>query len=402
MSRPAPRPAARPATPAARPATAARSATKPATAARPAPAVKKPASPAVAARPATPGASGVKRPATGGPATAGRPSTGAISGARPTPGQLNNFLNLPGQGVSKPGASTLPSGANSAVAKHLQSPGAGVGKPGAGTLPARADGVGRAAGALAAGTGAVRVADRAGLRSNLADNRGERRTDRQQRLGDRADNIRDGLNDHYDHDHLFDDFWSDHADAHYHFHQNPVFWTWATWNTMRAFMPWNWGTPYYYDYGSGGNVYYEGDTVYASNTPVPASEYAEQAEELATSTPHVENPDQLEWLPLGVFALTQDGDPNAVPNMFLQLAVSKEGIIAGTYQNKSTGKSGAVEGMVDKDSQRAAWTIVTKNTPIMETGLSNLTMNETSALVHFADGQTQQWLMVRVENPEAK
>ena len=30
----------------------------------------------------------------------------------------------------------------------------------------------------------------------------------------------------------------------------------------------------------------------------------------------------------------------------------------------------------------------------------NLTEEDTSALLHFADGQTQQWLMVRMEEPE--
>src|SRR5207253_2085332 len=109
---------------------------------------------------------------------------------------------------------------------------------------------------------------------------------------------------------------------------------------------------------------------------------------------------KMEWLPLGVFAMTADDSPQAVPNMFLQLAVSNEGIIAGTYQNKSTGKTESVEGMVDRKSQRATWTIVGKNTPIMETGIDNLTQNETRALVHFADGQTQQWLLVRIEGPK--
>ena len=109
----------------------------------------------------------------------------------------------------------------------------------------------------------------------------------------------------------------------------------------------------------------------------------------------------MQWLPLGVFALTQADNADAVPNMFLQLALSKEGIIAGTYQNKSTGETQSIEGMVDQKSQRAAWTIVDKNTPIMETGIANLTQNETKVLVHFADEQTQEWLMVHVENPDA-
>ena len=85
-------------------------------------------------------------------------------------------------------------------------------------------------------------------------------------------------------------------------------------------MPWNWGNEAYYDYGTGGNVYYEGDTVYANGTTVPAEEYADQAEQLATNIPKAENPDATEWLPLGVFVLTQDGVADAAPNMFVQLA----------------------------------------------------------------------------------
>lgn len=234
----------------------------------------------------------------------------------------------------------------------------------------------------------------------MADNRGDRRTVRQQQLGEHADHIRDELHDHY-HDHLFDDFWANNPRAHYRFHQNPIFWSWATYATLSAFMPWNWGTAATYDYGSGGNVYYEGDTVYANGEQIPAQEYAEQAEQIATSAPEVQNPDDMEWLPLGVFALTKDKDSNAVPNMFVQLAVSKEGIIAGTYQNKTTGQTQPVDGMVDQKSQRAAWVIGNQKTPILETGISNLTQNEASLLVHFEDGSTQQWLMVRIDNPDA-
>jgi len=42
-------------------------------------------------------------------------------------------------------------------------------------------------------------------------------------------------------------------------------------------------------------------------------------------------------MPLGVFAITQDGEPTgANPTMFLQLALSKQGIISGTLQNTAT------------------------------------------------------------------
>jgi hypothetical protein len=239
------------------------------------------------------------------------------------------------------------------------------------------------------------------MRSSLSEGRADRRGQRQEALGDRADQIREELKNEFDENHLFEDFWYDHPHAYYHFQQNPLFWSWATFGAMSAFMPWNWGAPAYYDYGTGGNVYYEGETVYANGEAIPAEEYATQAETLATSAPEVENPDEMEWLPLGVFAITKDGDTDVAPNMFLQLAVSKEGIIAGTYQNKTTDETQSIEGMVDQKSQRAAWTITGKNTPIMETGIANLTENETTALVHFADGTTQQFLMLHIEKPKA-
>jgi hypothetical protein len=58
--------------------------------------------------------------------------------------------------------------------------------------------------------------------------------------------------------------------------------------------------------------------------------------------------------------------------------------------------------MVDGDSQRAAWTFAGKTSPIVETGIQNLTMNETQVLVHFEGGDSKTYLLVRVDNPEAK
>jgi hypothetical protein len=56
--------------------------------------------------------------------------------------------------------------------------------------------------------------------------------------------------------------------------------------------------------------------------------------------------------------------------------------------------------MVDRETQRAAWTEVGQTRPIMETGIGNLTQDTTPTLVHFADGTTQQWLLVRLEEPK--
>ena len=149
-------------------------------------------------------------------------------------------------------------------------------------------------------------------------------------------------------------------------------------------------------------MYYEGDSVYYGDQAVAtAEEYTQQAEEIATSAPEVA-PDKAEWMPLGVFALTQDGQASGPdPTLFLQLAISKEGMIAGTLNNTATKPTQTIEGMADKASQRAAWTVAGKTRPIMETGIINLTEDTAPALIHFADGQTQQWLMVRLEEPAA-
>jgi hypothetical protein len=87
--------------------------------------------------------------------------------------------------------------------------------------------------------------------------------------------------------------------------------------------------------------------------------------------------------------------------MFLQLAVSKQGIIAGTFQNTASGVVKSVEGMVDRETQRAAWTEVGESRPLMETGIGNLTQDSAGILVHFADGDTEQWLLTRLNDPTA-
>ncbi len=175
---------------------------------------------------------------------------------------------------------------------------------------------------------------------------------------------------------------------------------WATWAAVTSWFPWGWNQASYYSYGE--NVYYDDDTVYYGDEAVAtADEYAEQAQAIAVSAP--EATDNTEWMSLGVFALTQDGQSSGPPpTIFLQLAVSKEGIMAGTLQNTASDQTQEIEGMVDRDTQRSAWSAVGKDWPIMETGLSNLTKDDAPALVHFADGQTQQWLMVRLEEPEGE
>jgi hypothetical protein len=107
-------------------------------------------------------------------------------------------------------------------------------------------------------------------------------------------------------------------------------------------------------------------------------------------------------MPLGVFAVQRgkDADPHAI----LQLAVNKQGVLAGTFFNTSTEKTRPVQGMVDKQTQRAAWTIGEKKQGkmVMETGAYNLTQKETEVLVHLGPDKARKWLMVRLKAPKGE
>ena len=167
---------------------------------------------------------------------------------------------------------------------------------------------------------------------------------------------------------------------------------------MTGWLGSSWGAaqPVYYDYGT--DVYYEGnDVYYQGDVLCTADEYATQAQTIASSVPDVQ-PTDVEWMPLGVFALSDNDGSAEDSTLFLNLAISKQGIIAGTFQNTATDKSFEVEGTIDQKTQRAAWGPVGESWPIMETGIYNLTENEAGALVHFEDGQTQQWTLFRMDD----
>jgi hypothetical protein len=219
-------------------------------------------------------------------------------------------------------------------------------------------------------------------RQQLQDNRVQRRDELRGQVADNYPRL---------------DFWSDHA--------NWAAWRitrpyrWATWAAITPWVGYGSVAPASYSYGD--NIYYQDDSVYYGDQVVATAEqYAQQATTLAASAPEIK-PEEAEWMPLGVFALTQDGQASgSPPSLFVQLAISKTGVISGNYSNKATGTTEALEGMADKETQRVAWCVKGKQAPIMETGLSNLTQDSVPVLIHFANGQTQQWLMVRLEEPK--
>ncbi len=177
-------------------------------------------------------------------------------------------------------------------------------------------------------------------------------------------------------------------------------WGPATWLGLSSWIPWGWGSPLYYDYGS--NFYYDNDSVYLNGRRLcSAPEYYDQAVQIIDKAPKVTN-NKDQWMPLGVFAVTQDA--KKASDMVFQLAVNKEGAIQGTYFNSDDNTAKPIKGMVDKESERAVWTFAdkNKNAVIMETGIYNLTKDQTGVLVHFGKERTQEWLMVRLNEPSDK
>lgn len=165
---------------------------------------------------------------------------------------------------------------------------------------------------------------------------------------------------------------------------------------MTGWLSGGWGEPVYYDYGD--NLTYQEGEVYLDGEPIASEEeYAEQAMAYAEAGQQTTD-DQVEWMPLGVFALAPGKEDESI--MMLQLAVSKEGLISGTYVNLLTDATEPVQGSVDKKTQRAAWSIGDNTGTVVETGIYNLTKDETPVLVHFGKDRTQTWLMARLEQPK--
>ncbi len=326
----------------------------------------------------------------------GRPSTGVGIGAGIGAGVVGGgaaaeFLKNRDAGAGpgqRPGIDPVRPGPGDGLGGNRPGDGLDGNRPGDG-LGGNRPGDGLAGNRPGDGLGGNRPGD------GLAGNRPDRIDNRQERF-DHRQGRRDEVRDQFDDNHPRYDFWKGNPNwARWRWNRP---YRWATWGLVTGWFPWGWNEPVYYSYGD--NVYYEDDTVYyGEDAYASADDYAAQAQTLAASAPAVD--DTVEWLPLGVFAVTQDGEESGPPpTLFVQLTVNKQGIIAGTFTNTATDKSQPIEGMIDEKTQRCAWTIVDQQWPIMETGISSLTEDATPVLVHFEDGQTQQWLLVRLEEPE--
>lgn len=156
--------------------------------------------------------------------------------------------------------------------------------------------------------------------------------------------------------------------------------------------------PAVYDYGD--NItYQDGDVYYGDQSIGSQQQYYQEAENIANSAPPAENTDSADWLPLGVFGLMTAGQKT--PEMVFQLTVDKQGTIRGNYYDQLADTMVPVHGAVNKQNQRVAWHVGNNKNMVVETGLYNLTKDQSTALVHLGPDSTEQYIMVRMKQPES-
>ncbi len=183
-------------------------------------------------------------------------------------------------------------------------------------------------------------------------------------------------------------------------HHNPYYW-WrrSNWTSFSQWIPGvAWSAPVVYDYGS--QIYYGNDGVYVNGTrEYSVDQYYQIVRDLAVTRPSGLS-EKSEWMPLGVFAL--QGPKAASPNAILQLAVSKEGAIAGTSYDVESNITLPIHGAVDTQTQRVAWVTGPddKSKTVVETWAGNLTKDQSEVLVHVGARKPYQWAMIRMEAPE--
>ena len=172
---------------------------------------------------------------------------------------------------------------------------------------------------------------------------------------------------------------------------------------LTTWFHYGWNRPYYWDYGPGEYIYVYDDAVYVNDEYyAPAPVYYERTRHLVETLPELteEEARQIEWLPLGVFAIAREGSQQF--DQLVQLAASKDGIIGGTVFDEANGQAYPVEGKVDEQTQRAVWgfTDASGSRIYMETGIYNLTKEAATALVHYGPQDIEIRQLVRLEEPD--
>jgi len=170
-------------------------------------------------------------------------------------------------------------------------------------------------------------------------------------------------------------------------------WVWTTFGGLSTWIGYNNLNPVIYDYSlNDGYIYSDGVQM------APVTAYESQAEEIVDSVPPPD--DATDWMPVGIFAIVPQGTTEV--NVTVQLAVGKNGAVAGTYFNKDGNITLPLQGAIDKSKQRVAWKVGEEDTITMETGLDSLTKDKSKVIIYFTGGTSEVWEMLRIDEETAK
>ena len=173
-------------------------------------------------------------------------------------------------------------------------------------------------------------------------------------------------------------------------------WTPASWTTVNNWFGTTWPATSY-DYGD--ELTYQGGNVALNGQPIATTaQYSQSANDLVTQGQQ-QPPKDAKWLPLGVFSAIRGDETKS--DMLMELAVDKEGTVRGSYYNTGDKNSQPIDGAVDTKTQRIAWIVADRKNIVFDTGIYNLTKEETPILVHFGQDKTEQWTLVRIKKSES-
>lgn len=102
-----------------------------------------------------------------------------------------------------------------------------------------------------------------------------------------------------------------------------------------------------------------------------------------------------QFLTLGVYTIAPAGEPNATAT--INLAVTKGGILRGTYCDLKSDQDFSIQGAVDKQTGRVAWTVGPAGREVFETSLADLTQQSGPLAIHGIDGETSEWTIAHYE-----
>lgn len=131
------------------------------------------------------------------------------------------------------------------------------------------------------------------------------------------------------------------------------------------------------------------------------NDYRWSADELADAEPEPLVGRDPAWFPLGTYVLSPDTGEHRGPQA-VQLALEKSGTISGTYTNWPQGRVHPIRGNVDQETWRATFRVDGNTQVVVDTGLYNLGLPRTKVLVHLPNGETESWLMIRLDDPSAE